>query len=137
MYRNLSSGKKNFALNFFWPDSSDYHLIEINIWKIDRDWCVSRQIWWGHRIPAYRRENDTGDESWIVARSEEDARRQIGTQEQLKQDEDVLDTWFSSALLPLTAMGWPKPVNFLLQFYWQNSYRRIFLMFGYLIGIRE
>lgn len=78
---------------------------------------MSRQIFWGHRIPGYRYQDGSQSGSWIVARSEEEARRQLLAQDngygnaKLEQDEDVLDTWFSSALLPLSAMGWPQPVS--------------------------
>ncbi|ETW07864.1 valine-tRNA ligase [Aphanomyces invadans] len=91
-----------------------------------QDWCVSRQLWWGHRIPAYRvhwhGSDDGGDdaltnERWVVARDEVEARRlaieKFGDQPAmtLKQDEDVLDTWFSAALLPLSALEWPTDDN--------------------------
>ena len=65
-------------------------------------WCVSRQLWWGHRIPAWYAE----DGHVFVANSEEEARSQAGDQP-LRQDEDVLDTWFSSALWPFATLGWP------------------------------
>ena len=66
-------------------------------------WCVSRQLWWGHRIPAW-----FGDDGKIyVAESEAEARAQAGEGVALRQDEDVLDTWFSSALWPFATMGWP------------------------------
>ena len=65
-------------------------------------WCVSRQLWWGHRIPAWYAE----DGRVFVAESEEEARREAGDQP-LRQDEDVLDTWFSSALWPFATLGWP------------------------------
>ena len=65
-------------------------------------WCVSRQLWWGHRIPAWYAEN--GDV--FVAETEEEAREQAGGSA-LRQDEDVLDTWFSSALWPFATLGWP------------------------------
>lgn len=68
-----------------------------------RDWCISRQLWWGHRIPAYY---DT-EGRILVARSREEAEQQAGTKE-LRQDEDVLDTWFSSWLVPFSSMGWPE-----------------------------
>ncbi|MEL6346877.1 MAG: valine--tRNA ligase [Myxococcota bacterium] len=70
-----------------------------------RDWCISRQLWWGHRIPAWYDK----DGNCYVARSEQDAREtyEIGEDVVLTQDEDVLDTWFSSALWPFSTMGWP------------------------------
>jgi valyl-tRNA synthetase len=66
------------------------------------DWTLSRQLWWGHRIPAWY--DEAG--GVYVARSEEDARRAAGT-DSLTQDPDVLDTWFSSALWPISTLGWP------------------------------
>ena len=76
-------------------------------------WCVSRQLWWGHRIPAW-----FGDDGQIyVAYSEEEAQQQAGKGVKLKQDEDVLDTWFSSALWPFSTMGWPDKTAELETFY--------------------
>ena len=66
------------------------------------DWTLSRQLWWGHRIPAWY--DEAGNV--YVARTEEDARRAAGT-DNLSQDPDVLDTWFSSALWPISTLGWP------------------------------
>lgn len=66
-------------------------------------WCVSRQLWWGHRIPAWFAE----DGSIYVAESEAEAQAQAGEGVKLEQDNDVLDTWFSSALWPFATMGWP------------------------------
>ncbi|MFH4415584.1 MAG: valine--tRNA ligase [Neisseriaceae bacterium] len=68
------------------------------------DWCISRQLWWGHQIPAWYDEKG----HIIVARSEEEAIQKAGTQ-RLRRDEDVLDTWFSSALVPFSTLGWPEP----------------------------
>lgn len=68
-----------------------------------RDWCISRQLWWGHRIPAWYSES-TGE--MVVAHSEEEARAKLG-KDDLIQDNDVLDTWFSSALWPFSTLGWP------------------------------
>jgi valyl-tRNA synthetase len=71
-----------------------------------QDWCISRQLWWGHQIPAWY--DDAGN--ICVARSEEEARMQasaMGYRGTLRRDEDVLDTWFSSALVPFTSLGWP------------------------------
>ncbi|MCA1555630.1 MAG: valine--tRNA ligase, partial [Acidobacteria bacterium] len=76
------------------------------------DWTLSRQLWWGHRIPAWY----TKDGRTIVARSEEEAREQAGTDE-LTQDPDVLDTWFSSALWPISTLGWPDETEDLKTFY--------------------
>jgi valyl-tRNA synthetase len=68
-----------------------------------QDWCISRQLWWGHRIPAWYDE----DGSYYVARSLQEAEVKAGPGKRLAQDEDVLDTWFSSALWPFSTLGWP------------------------------
>ncbi len=79
------------------------------------DWCISRQIWWGHRIPAWY--DDEGN--IYVGRSEEEVRNKHNLPENysLKQDEDVLDTWFSSALWPFSTLGWPEETNRVKSFY--------------------
>ncbi len=79
------------------------------------DWCISRQIWWGHRIPAWYDEEG----KVYVARSEAEARAANGLPADLalRQDEDVLDTWFSSALWPFSTLGWPEPTAELKTFY--------------------
>ena len=70
-------------------------------------WCVSRQLWWGHRIPAW-----FGDDGkTYVALTEAEARSQAGDGVTLSQDPDVLDTWFSSALWPFATLGWPNPLS--------------------------
>ncbi|MGB5260369.1 MAG: valine--tRNA ligase [Gammaproteobacteria bacterium] len=80
-----------------------------------QDWCISRQIWWGHRIPAWY--DDAGN--IYVARSEAEARKNNGLADDLplRQDEDVLDTWFSSALWPFSTLGWPENTEALRTFY--------------------
>jgi len=80
-------------------------------------WCVSRQLWWGHRIPAW-----FGPDGRIfVEETEEEARAKArehyGRDEPLRQDEDVLDTWFSSALWPFSTLGWPEKTEDLARFY--------------------
>ena len=70
-------------------------------------WCVSRQLWWGHRIPAWYAD----DGRIIVAQGEDEARREAGEGVVLRQDEDVLDTWFSSALWPFATLGWPDEAD--------------------------
>jgi valyl-tRNA synthetase len=88
----------------------------------ERDWCVSRQIWWGHRVPVYSVQYADGRQKWIAAvdRSEadrkaaEDANRTTFT---VTASSDVLDTWFSSALLPFAVFGWPDQTDDLRAFY--------------------
>ncbi len=75
-------------------------------------WCISRQLWWGHRIPAWYGPNG----EMFVAETEAEARAQAGDLP-LIQDEDVLDTWFSSALWPFSTMGWPEETEDLKRFY--------------------
>ncbi|XP_063794068.1 valine--tRNA ligase, mitochondrial [Pseudophryne corroboree] len=109
------------------------------------DWCVSRQLWWGHQIPAYRvipselqpaqdtattglfsPEKNMGEsrEIWVAAHSEAEARKKaaaaLGKLEaelKLERDQDVLDTWFSSALFPFAMLGWPEHTKDLAEFY--------------------
>ncbi|MBI5460728.1 MAG: class I tRNA ligase family protein, partial [Gammaproteobacteria bacterium] len=80
-----------------------------------QDWCISRQIWWGHRIPAWY--DATGNV--YVGRSEDEVRAKHGIAMNivLHQDEDVLDTWFSSALWPFSTLGWPENTERLKTFY--------------------
>ncbi len=79
------------------------------------DWCISRQLWWGHRIPAWY--DDEGN--IYVGRDEAEVREKnnLGDDINLKQDEDVLDTWFSSALWPYSTLGWPEKTAELDKFY--------------------
>ncbi len=83
-----------------------------------QDWCISRQLWWGHRIPAWY--DDAGN--IYVARDEAEARRkyELAAGVALRQDEDVLDTWFSSALWPFSTLGWPDETEELRVFYPTN-----------------
>ena len=75
-------------------------------------WCVSRQLWWGHRIPAWY--DDEGNA--YVAETEAEAQAKAGNKS-LRRDEDVLDTWFSSALWPFATLGWPEQTEDLKRHY--------------------
>ena len=94
----------------FTPET--YERVYTNWLENLRDWTISRQLWWGHQIPAWY----TKDGEVIVARSEAEAREKAGTDE-LTQDPDVLDTWFSSALWPFSTLGWPNQTSDLETFY--------------------
>jgi valyl-tRNA synthetase len=80
-----------------------------------QDWCISRQLWWGHRVPAWYDE----DGNVYVGNDEDDVRKKhgIGGDVALSQDTDVLDTWFSSALWPFSTLGWPEKTKALGEFY--------------------
>jgi len=87
-------------------------------WLVNlKDWCISRQLWWGHQIPAWYAVSETGGEitdstPFVVARSEAEAQEkalaQFGQEVKIVQDPDVLDTWFSSGLWPFSTLGWPE-----------------------------
>ena len=81
----------------------------MNHWmEITYDWCISRQLWWGHRIPAWYK----GEEVYVGM--------EAPTEEGWVQDEDVLDTWFSSALWPFSTLGWPEETDLLKRYYPNN-----------------
>ena len=100
----VESGKIRFVPEN-WKKTYDQWLEKI------QDWCISRQLWWGHRIPAYF--DDAG--KIYVARTREEAEQQAG-QSNLRQDNDVLDTWFSSGLWAFSTLGWPEKTEELEMF---------------------
>jgi valyl-tRNA synthetase len=94
-----------------------YDKVWHNWLKCNQDWCLSRQLWWGHRIPIWRCSSTEGEHDFICAVSEEEAwsiakKHPLAVKSQesltLTQEDDVLDTWFSSALLPFANFGWPN-----------------------------
>ncbi len=101
----VTSGKIQFVPERFTK-------IYLNWLESIRDWCISRQLWWGHRIPAWYCD-DCGET--FVSREDLTVCPKCG--KALRRDEDVLDTWFSSALWPFSTMGWPKDTEELKQFY--------------------
>ncbi|MDD6236181.1 MAG: valine--tRNA ligase [Clostridiales bacterium] len=102
----VKQGKTKFVPERF--DKTFYHWME-NI----KDWCISRQLWWGHRIPAYYCQ-DCGE--MVVAKEAVTVCPKCGSHH-MKQDEDTLDTWFSSALWPFSTLGWPDNTEDLKYFY--------------------
>src|SRR5690606_25646326 len=83
-----------------------------------QDWCISRQLWWGHRIPAWYDDNG----KIYVGRNEDEVKLKysLNNNIKLRQEDDVLDTWFSSALWPFSTLGWPHETEELKTFYPTN-----------------
>lgn len=117
----VDTGKLKIIPNEFVIDWKRWHE---NI----RPWCISRQLWWGHRIPAYQVKVDgvlkDGNDDWVAGKDDEEAMKAAEvkfntTRDHLEiiQDEDVLDTWFSSALLPFSGFGWPEETKDFKKFF--------------------
>ena len=86
-----------------------------------RDWTISRQIWWGHRIPAYYAEDGTVFVAKSLEEAKVQAREKFGKDVNLTEETDVLDTWFSSALWPFSTLGWPNETEDLKKFFPTNA----------------
>ncbi|XP_029166045.1 valine--tRNA ligase, mitochondrial-like isoform X2 [Nylanderia fulva] len=136
MAKRAQEAVKNGELRINSSDGGIYEQLWYDWLENIRDWCVSRQLWWGHRIPAYAinhsdNNNNDGDNifstnrtsktSWIIARSEEEAysqaREKYGDTVSIHQDSDVLDTWFSSAIIPFVTLGWPEHTKDMAKYY--------------------
>jgi valyl-tRNA synthetase len=106
---------KNSSINFV---PKNWEKIYFNWLNNIEDWCISRQIWWGHRIPAWYDENN----NVYVGEDENNIREKYNLEKDIKltQDNDVLDTWFSSALWPFTTLGWPEKTEELKKYYPTN-----------------
>ena len=107
-------------------DPADFKSVWLQFLGEERqqDWCVSRQIWWGHRVPVFWSTAAGGHEAWVGAQDEAEARLKAAAmfgcaagEVSVAQDTDVLDTWFSSALYPFVAFGWPEQTADLDRFY--------------------
>ncbi|CAK7193488.1 Valine--tRNA ligase [Commensalibacter sp. Nvir] len=85
-----------------------------------KPWCISRQLWWGHQIPAWYGPDDTVFVCYDEKEAEEQALKHYGSTQVLRRDDDVLDTWFSSALWPFTTLGWPENTPELQRYYPSN-----------------
>jgi valyl-tRNA synthetase len=101
---------RNGEVGFF-PER--YQRIFLDWMENIREWCLSRQLWWGHRIPVYYTET----EEPVAAMSWEEAQRKAGDRKIVRQDDDVLDTWFSSGLWPFATLGWPAETEDLKAYY--------------------
>ena len=102
---------RNGAIRFI----PDHRGTEFELWLTNiRDWCISRQLWWGHRIPVWYCEQD-GCGKTVASLTDLDACPECGGP--VRQDEDVLDTWFSSQLVPFSSLGWPAKTRDLERFY--------------------
>ena len=75
-------------------------------------WCVSRQLWWGHQIPAWYGPDGKVFVEYTEEEAIKEAKNYYKKDVELKRDEDVLDTWFSSGLWPFATLGWPNPVSY-------------------------
>ncbi len=92
-----------------------------NAWMKDlQPWCISRQLWWGHQIPAWYGEDGKFFVATTEAEAQAEADKHYGKPAMLKQDEDVFDTWFSSALWPFSTLGWPDKTSELARYYPTN-----------------
>ncbi len=103
---SVKEGRTNFVPKTW--ENTYYNWME-NI----QPWCISRQLWWGHQIPAWYDQ----DENVFVAKTEEEAQAMAGADAKLVRDPDVLDTWFSSALWPFSTLGWPDETPELARYY--------------------
>src|SRR5699024_7984022 len=101
---------RNQSINFI-PDR--FSKIYYNWMENIKDWCISRQLWWGHRIPAYY----CGDCGEVMVAKEAPTACSKCQSTKISQDEDVLDTWFSAGLWPFSTLGWPDDTADLAKYY--------------------